>query len=220
MKIDEINLQIKQKKKGGHNNYRPFLENAIKMNPFELFMEWFSEALLVEQNNPCVMVLATVDKNGLPATRAVAIQELQMGQFIFYSTYDGRKAQHIANQQVVAANFYWPNLARQVRVKANAVQLDRKKCEAYFSSRERDIQLSIHAWEQSSILLDRKDLDNRIQQTSQQFLDKKIPCPKHWGGYAIVPFEYEFYQKREMMQNDIFLYTLSQDKWEVCRLAP
>jgi pyridoxamine 5'-phosphate oxidase len=220
MTIDEINLQIKQKKKGYFNDYRPFLETDIKPNPFELFMDWFSEALLVELNSPCVMVLATVDKNGFPATRAVSIQELQMNQFIFYSTYQGRKAQHIANQSVVAANFHWPNLARQVRVKGKAVELDREKCEAIFSNRKRDIQLSIHAWEQSSTLLDRKDLVNRIEQTSQQFLDKKIPCPKNWGGYAIIPFEYEFYQKREMMLNDIFLYTLSEDKWGVNRLAP
>jgi pyridoxamine 5'-phosphate oxidase len=218
MKLLEINQTIRNIKIIDEY-HEPFHEDSMKDCPFEQFVEWFSIALQKEPK-PTIMTLATVDEEGLPHTRSIALQELEMNRLIFYSTYDCRKAQHIDHKNSVAVNFYWPNLARQIRIRANIKKLERQKSVKYFSNRKREIQLTIHAWKQSTPIASREDLEDRIKNISTKFKDKPIPCPKHWGGYVIIPFEYEFYQRRENFLNDIFLYTLQDGCWQRVRLAP
>lgn len=218
MDLENLNVLIK-KNKSPNLEYEEFLEQNAKLDPFEQFVDWFQEAL-VKEHRPTFMTLATVDEKNFPDTRMVAIQELQYNQFIFYSSYQGRKARHILHNNIIAANFYWPNCGRQVRLKGRIEKLSREQCENYFSERRKEIQLTVHAWTQSTVLLNREELDKQLQKTAAQFENKLIPCPDHWGGYVIIPFEYELYQRRKSLLNDIFLYTLQHDNWQRVRLAP
>ena len=53
-----------------------------------------------------------------------------------------------------------------------------------------------------------------------KFSDGEIPLPSFWGGYRIVPAEFEFWQGRENRLHDRFRYTKPADVWVVDRLSP
>lgn len=218
MKLTKINQTIK-KLKQPEREYPSFIEEDTRTNPFHQFIDWFSEALESEKQ-PTITILSTVDENGFPDARAVSLQELEEDRFIFYSVYNGRKGRHIDHCNIVSLTFYWPNLARQIRIKGKAEKVEREKSKRYFSNRNREIQLTIYAWIQSTLLEDRKDLENRMKQIDSQFYNQQITCPDFWGGYAIIPFEYEFYQRRFSLMNDIFYYKLQNNLWKRFRLAP
>ena len=44
--------------------------------------------------------------------------------------------------------------------------------------------------------------------------------PEHWGGYMIIPDEYEFWQGRDNRLHDRIQYYREKKKWRHRRLAP
>jgi pyridoxamine 5'-phosphate oxidase len=55
-----------------------------------------------------------------------------------------------------------------------------------------------------------------------KFQKGKIPVPDFWGGFRIVPQQWEFWQGGENRLHDRFRYVKveSGDQWEINRLAP
>lgn len=218
MDVGATNRKIKKIKR--HNGKAELTERQVKKDPFEQFIDWFHDELSVPHYDPTAMVLATVDKHGWPDTRVVLLKEVQSGQFIFYTNYKSVKAKQLLKNKVVALNFYWPNHSRQVRIRGHVKKLDRKHSEMYFATRPKETQIGAHAWVQSTQIAGRQEMEKKIKLLSEKFGNKKIPCPDNWGGYVVIPFEYEFFQGRKWRRHDRFLYTLEKKKWKRVRLAP
>ncbi len=218
MTLSEINRKIKKIKVEHLENF-PSQEHW-KDDPFEQFLHWFNLALETSLSDPSAMVLATVDQQGFPDTRMVLLKELEDQRFIFYTSYDSKKAKDLAHQNVAALNFYWSPLYYQVRLRGRVEKLDRKKNESYFATRPRESQLSAHAWVQSSLLNAESELEERIKPLEKNFAGQTVPCPQNWGGYALVPFEYEFFQRKPWRRHERQLYTLNGKHWKKVYLAP
>ncbi|MGH7712969.1 MAG: pyridoxine 5'-phosphate oxidase C-terminal domain-containing protein, partial [Gemmatimonadaceae bacterium] len=74
--------------------------------------------------------------------------------------------------------------------------------------------------EQSSVLPDRATLEREVARFASQYPDDEIPLPAHWGGYRVVPDEFEFWQGRENRLHDRFRYTRDENRWRIERLSP
>ncbi len=218
MKISKINQKIQNIAK--EDKESNLLETDVKADPFEQFVDWFEQALQSEPYDPSAMVLATVDEKGQPDTRVVLLKELTDQRLIFFTNYLSNKARQLAHNDVAAINFYWPHVARQVRIKGKVVKTSRAKSEAYFATRAREAQIGAHASLQSSVISNRSEIDNKIKVLSEKFSDQEIPCPENWGGYELIPFEYEFFQGKKWRVHDRLRYTLHDKKWKLVRLAP
>lgn len=218
MKLEEINLKIKSIKRESKEG--TFSEENAKADPFEQFLDWFDESISLGKCDPTAMVLATSDANGQPDTRVVLLKELEHNRFIFYSNYRSKKASDLANNNIAAINFYWPTFNRQIRIKGHVVKIDREKSQAYFATRPRETQLGAHAWIQSCLLSNRDEIHERIESQTKIFSGKEVTCPEVWGGYALTPFEYEFFQGRKWRFNDRIKYVIDNNIWKLTRLAP
>jgi pyridoxamine 5'-phosphate oxidase len=166
------------------------------------------------------MVLATVDKAGRPSTRAVLLKGVDERGFVFYTNYDSRKGQELANNPNAALTFYWQNLERQVCIAGTVSKLPREDSEAYFKSRPKGARLAAWASSQSSVLADRATLEKRWDEMSAKF-PGEVPLPPNWGGYVLKPERIEFWQGRLNRLHDRFCYTRQPDNsWRLERLAP
>lgn len=197
------------------------LEGAVPNNPFDLFSQWFSEvenAGGIEETN--AMNVSTVGKDGFPKSRVVLLKSYSEEGFVFYTNYNSEKGQAILNNPKVGISFFWPNLERQVIIKGKAKRLTIKASEDYFNKRPRGSQIGAWASSQSQKITSREVLSKRVAELEEEFKDKPIPKPPHWGGFIIIPNSVEFWQGRPNRLHDRMLYTVTESIWSHIRLAP
>ena len=58
------------------------------------------------------------------------------------------------------------------------------------------------------------------EEVKRKFSEGEVPLPSFWGGFRVVPVEFEFWQGRENRLHDRFRYVRNGDGWTVERLAP
>lgn len=194
-------------------------EPALNENPLAQFQKWFAEVLQEEQHDPTAMVLSTVDEKGYPDSRVVLLKGIKEDCFIFYTNYHSAKGLQIQNTPYVALNFYWPHMARQVRVRGTIQKVSKELSDNYFSSRPISSQLGAVISPQSQPIKDREFLDNALNELIQKN-KQPIVRPEHWGGYKVIPQCIEFWQGRDSRLHDRVSYSLLDNQWVHCRLAP
>jgi pyridoxamine 5'-phosphate oxidase len=75
--------------------------------------------------------------------------------------------------------------------------------------------------EQSREITSRQHLEHQLQSLEAQYGGRDdIPCPEHWGGYAVDPQEIEFWQGRESRLHDRLMYRKTASNWQIVRLSP
>lgn len=195
-------------------------EDSVQSDPIAQFTLWFEDVLQQEKNDPTAMVLSTVDDKGCPDSRVVLLKGLDEGNFIFYTNYQSTKANQMKQHPHVAINFYWPQMARQVRVRGQIKKVTDELSDSYFSSRPIKSQFSAIASPQSREIADRVSLEKALNELIQQHGQELLVRPEHWGGYMIIPDEIEFWQGRDNRLHDRIHYYKQDDKWSHRRLAP
>ncbi|CCH64679.1 Pyridoxamine 5'-phosphate oxidase [Richelia intracellularis HM01] len=79
------------------------------------------------------------------------------------------------------------------------------------------------AWasEQSQVIASREILEQRFKELQIKYTNQNIPRPTHWGGFLVVPQQFEFWQGRASRLHDRLRYTLLKSKtWQIERLSP
>ena len=195
------------------------LDNFV--NPIELFNKWFEEAKKKELRDPNAMQLATVSKDGMPSVRTVLLKDIIDGNFVFYTNYESRKSDEILQTGKGAICFYWKSLNRQVRLVGNISKVSKEISDIYFSKRSRGSRIGAWASNQSRPVDSRQTLIDRVNDFEIKFKED-VPRPKHWGGFALLPKEFEFWQDGDFRLHDRFILKPSKNSklWEAKRYYP
>lgn len=197
------------------------MELDKKIDPIELFQKWFKEAQDKEIRDPNAMQIATVSKNGFPSVRTVLLKDIINRNFVFYTNYESRKSREIFETGKVAICFYWKSINRQVRVVGEIDKIPEKVSDQYFESRSLGSRIGAWASIQSQPLKNRETLLKRVEEFKNKF-DENVPRPKHWGGFKIVPNEFEFWQDGDFRLHDRFILKPLDHStlWECQRYYP
>jgi len=192
----------------------------LTKNPIQYFMNWFEDALKVNNLEANACVLSSVSSDNCPSSRVVLLKGVNENGFTFFTNYKSSKAKDIDANPNVALNFYWPELERQVRIIGIAKKIMINDSDNYFKSRPRGSQMGAWLSDQSKVI----DLDYNFMETlnslESTFKDKEVERPLHWGGYCIEPIKVEFWQGRPSRLHDRLVYEIDGDKWIKKRLAP
>ncbi|QHL86387.1 pyridoxamine 5'-phosphate oxidase [Nibribacter ruber] len=196
--------------------------DAVSDSPLQQFDVWMQEALTAQVEEATAMTLSTADKNGRPSARVVLLKALEPEGFIFYTNYESRKGQQLAENPFASLTFFWPALERQVRIEGKVQRVDQASSDAYFQSRPRGSQIGAWSSPQSTPIENRQVLEELEQQYTQQFEGQDtVPRPGHWGGYLVKPERIEFWQGRPNRLHDRLVYLATEEGgWKIERLAP
>jgi len=195
-------------------------EESAASDPIIQFKLWFEDVLEHEKNDPTAMVLSTVDSQGHPDSRVVLLKSIDEGNFVFYTNYQSAKALQIQYEPYVALNFYWPQMARQIRIRGRVKKISAADSDTYFSSRPIKSQLSATISPQSKEIRDRATLEKALNALIEEHGQETVVRPESWGGYVVIPDELEFWQGRDNRLHDRIHYYREAGQWRKRRLAP
>jgi pyridoxamine 5'-phosphate oxidase len=195
-------------------------EKTIDRDPIRQFQTWFNDAFEANLPLPEAMTLATATRDGKPSARMVLLKQVDHDGFVFYTNYNSAKAEQLDANPHAALVFYWAKLDRQVRIEGSISRTSREESLAYFATRPRESQIGAWASEQSEAISSRTVLEERAAELEQQYRDREIECPEHWGGYRLKPERIEFWKSRVGRLHDRILYEREGDSWTITRLAP
>ncbi len=194
-------------------------EEDCTAQPLEQFQHWLSEAMQAKVNEPTAMNLATVGDNGRPQARIVLLKEVAAQGLVFFSNYQSRKGRALAHNPYAAVTLFWPELERQVRIEGIVQHLNNTDSDAYFKTRPYTSRIGAWASQQSEVISSKLELMTRATKFAAKYL-LAVPRPPHWGGYLLIPNQFEFWQGRPSRLHDRIQYIWQNDNWIRQRLAP
>ena len=198
----------------------PLSEAHCESDPMRQFARWFEQVRDLEAD-PTAMALATASTDGRPSVRTVLLKGVDERGLIFYTNYESRKAREMEATGRASVLFFWRSLERQVRINGTVERVSPAESDAYFDTRPLDSRLSVYASRQSEVIENRAVLEDAFDRVKRTYGDGPVPRPGWWGGYRIVPDEFEFWQGRESRLHDRLRYAKAgEGTWRRERLAP
>ncbi len=218
-------MSIKKVKNYINSNRRdfadqPFTEKMSADNPIDQYGIWFEEAIECEILDPYAACLSTVNNNREPSSRILYIRDFNSNGFVFYTNYDSKKGSELIENNYGALNVFWGELERQIRIQGEISKVDDSTSDKYFNARPRASKIGAWASNQSQIIKDRNELEDKIKFYEEKFKDQDVPRPDNWGGYCLNPNKIEFWQGRPSRLHDRIVYIKENNQWAKNRLSP
>lgn len=198
----------------------PLDPSALDPDPHREFAAWFAQAVAAGVHEPEAVALATATPAGAPSVRMVLLRGFGPDGYVWYTNATSRKGRELAQNPTAAIVAHWASVGRQVRVEGLVSPLDAATADAYFAARDRGSQIGAWASHQSAPLTDRAVLEQRIAEIAQRFDGLPVERPPHWGGYALMPSAFEFWQHGVNRLHDRFRYEDAPGGWAITRLSP
>lgn len=200
---------------------RSVLDKAhLAPDPVVQFGAWLDQAIRADVHEPNAMTLATCNAAGRPTARIVLCRGFDTRGFVFFTNYNSRKGQDLAENNAASLNFFWPELQRQLRIDGHVAKLTAEESDAYFASRPRGSQLGAWASMQSQVIASRAVLETDFKSEMDRFQKLDVERPPYWGGYRLAPASIEFWQGRESRLHDRLRYRREDGAWIIERLSP
>lgn len=191
----------------------------LNLDPLAQFTAWLADAETAGVPLPNAMALATVGSDGGPTLRHVLLRGIDTG-FVFNTNKESRKGRQLSENSRAAISFLWKELDRQVNILGSVTDVSDADSDQYFATRPRDARIGAWASPQSQVISGREALEERVRAFGERFPGDDIPRPPRWGGYRLVPKEFEFWQGRRSRLHDRFRYLRDDGAWTIERLAP
>jgi len=190
-------------------------------DPIVLFGRWFESAKKAGIDKPHACALATAGDDRQPSCRMVLLSSYDDRGFVFHTNYRSRKGAELAQNARAALTFWWDPLGYQVRIEGRAEMTTPAESDSYFAQRPRGSQIGAWASAQSSVITGPLVLHDAVAKLQDQYANRSIPRPPHWGGYRLLPQSIEFWINRDDRLHDRLRFErTSTGVWSAAHLAP
>ena len=195
-------------------------QSELEVTPYLQFVKWFKEAEAEELVDVSAMSLATCGAKGKPSVRIVLLKHFDESGFCWYSDYESSKGKQLSENDYCEILFYWREFDRQIRISGKVTRLGSDESDLYFNQRPLESQAAAVASRQSQPVETRAILEERFQAEIARSEKARLERPERWGGYRLIPEQYEFWQGREGRLHDRFRFASHNGQWKSERLQP
>ncbi|MCB5178291.1 pyridoxine/pyridoxamine 5'-phosphate oxidase [Streptomyces antimicrobicus] len=180
-------------------------------DPVALFRQWFVHAAKAGQPEPHTMSLATADEAGRPDVRTLMLHDADARGWHFASHSTSAKGRQLAARPEAALGFYWPAVARQVRVRGRVTAAGPEVSRADLAVRSRGALAAALTGHQSEVLDSPEELARASAAAWERAgAEPDAPAPT-WTAYVLEPDRVEFFQGDAMRRHVRLRYRRTPD---------
>ncbi|MET9295110.1 pyridoxal 5'-phosphate synthase [Streptomyces sp. NPDC003077] len=181
--------------------------------PLPLFRQWLREAAEAGVAEPHTMSLATADATGVPNVRTVMLHGADRRGWHFASHRDSAKGRELAARPYAALGFYWPAVARQIRVRGTVAPAGPEESAADLHHRSTGALAAGLVGRQSEVLEAYEDLVQASEAAWERARrEPDAPVPS-WTLYLLRAEEVEFFQGDARRRHLRLRYRLDGGHW-------
>ncbi len=193
--------------------FPPFNVENVPEHPYDLFLEWFQDAIDNGVHEPHSMTLSTADANGYPDARVLIIKDVDQHGWYFASSSGSEKGKQIETNPRVAMTFYWSEIGRQVRIRGKAVEMDQEVCAQDFLKRGTVARAIAMLGKQSTIMNRQQEAEKAVRHQMAILQEQPDLVYPSWTLYRTVAEEVEFWQAQENRNHNRLKYIFENDHW-------
>ncbi|MEK9650312.1 MAG: pyridoxal 5'-phosphate synthase [Gammaproteobacteria bacterium] len=193
--------------------------NLSSEEPYLIFQDWYQEAL--DAGQPRIQAIAISSYNAdteLVDSRFVNLKYIDKDRWVFFSNYNGPKAQAFESNQSISALFYWASTDVQIRMRAFIDKIPAQESDAYFKQREPEKNALAIASHQSQVIGSYEEVIKNYQKVLESGDISKRP--EYWGGFQFTPYYIEFWSGDRFRLNKRQVFTKKQGVWKSKFLQP
>lgn len=192
----------------------------LPADPHDLFTDWLLSALRQGVRVPHAMTLSTAGRGGDPTARMLILKDVSRQGWQFASGAGSRKGRDLAERPAAALTFFWPQVARQVRVTGDVTPASAEESAADFLARSPAARAEALLGRQSAPLADLTERDDAVAASAARVAaDPGLVAP-HWTLYTLRARGVEFWQGDRGRRHTRVVYTRTEDGWDRGLLWP
>ncbi|WP_327358605.1 pyridoxine/pyridoxamine 5'-phosphate oxidase [Streptomyces sp. NBC_01304] len=190
-------------------------------SPAELFAEWLPHAVRAGVREPHAMTVSTAGADGNPTARVLILKDVGPEGWQFASNDGSVKGQNLAERPYAALTFYWPTLARQVRVRGPVVRESAEAAAADFLARGAGARAESLLGRQSQPLGDLAERDSAVKEAQARLDQEPELVAPGWQLLTVRPESVEFWQGDKERRHTRLRYLAGADgEWRKQLLWP
>ena len=193
---------------------------GLPADPHDLFTEWLLTAVREGVRVPHAMTLSTAGPEGDPTARVLILKNLSREGWQFASGSGSRKGRDLAARPAAALTFFWPQLARQVRVVGDVAPCSAEESAADFLARSPGARAEALVGRQSEPLSGLAERDAAVATSAERVArDPGVVAPG-WTLYTLAARGVEFWQGDRERRHTRVTYTRTDGGWDRGLLWP
>jgi len=188
--------------------------------PEALFVAWLTAAVAAGVPEPHAMTLSTIGEDGAPSARVLILKNVDEHGWQFAVHAASPKGRDLTRQPAAALTFYWPAVARQIRVRGPVTAETADRSAADFLARPAGSRAEASIGRQSQILDDPHDLDVATKEAARRLEEDPGLVVPEWTLYTLRPTAVEFWQGDKQRRHTRLRYTRTTGGWHRDLLWP
>jgi len=189
-------------------------------DPVSCFRGWLVAAVAAGVREPHAMTLSTIGDDGVPSGRVLLLKNVDAAGWQFAVHGSSPKGRELEANGVAALTFYWPDVARQVRVRGNVAAESAESSAADFLARSEGSRASAMSGLQSTPLDDLGSIDVSVKQALERLAQDPGLVVGEWTLYTLRAEQVEFWQGDKDRKHTRVRYLRDGDAWTKQLLWP
>ena len=171
-------------------------------NWLDAWNDFYEKEKELVELDPNAALVSSVDAEGNPNARVILIKDVSNKGFVFYTNYQSQKGKELFHNNKGHLTWYSRAQGVSIRIQGEVQKIDASISDNYFTSRDRNAQISASISKQSETVESREVLDAEFKKFADDYEGKEIPRPDHWGGVIIQPEKVEVWKSRDAIKQD------------------
>jgi pyridoxamine 5'-phosphate oxidase len=195
--------------------------NKNSFAPYKVFYDFLETAQKNNQTAIDAICISSFNKNDNEVdARYVNLKYVDNQDWIFFSNYNGKKAQDFQSHSQINATLYWSSIDLQIRMKAKIRRTSKEFSDMHFQSRDIKKNALAIISNQSEQIKSYEEVVKRYNSFLNKKDNSKIVRPDHWGGFSFCPYYFEFWEGHESRINKREVFDKINGVWKHSFLQP